>query len=163
MSLSGFVHQNPVWTTCGRPPSRLQKRNFTSIPRTRRARSPQRVALPNQKTQLYQHSAHSTRTISAEGSHFESVFQKHWACHEIIPRGHTKCCIGHATSSSGSGPKNDKNASLLRNRALRPQTIASMVRIHCACHVTRSPSNKVHKTRRLPGFSQSAPFLAPAS
>ena len=44
-----------------------QKRNFTCIPRTRHARSPQRVALRNQKTQFHLHSAHSTRTISAEG------------------------------------------------------------------------------------------------
>ena len=44
-----------------------QKRNFTCIPRTRHARSPQRVALRNQKSQLYQHFARWTRTISVEG------------------------------------------------------------------------------------------------
>ena len=44
----------------------IRNRNFTSIPRTRHAGSPQRVALRNQKSQLYQHSAHSTRRISAE-------------------------------------------------------------------------------------------------
>ena len=45
----------------------LRNRNFTCIPRTRHARSPQRVALRNPKTQFHLHSAHSTRTISAEG------------------------------------------------------------------------------------------------
>ena len=45
----------------------IQKRNFTCIPRTRHARSPQRVALRNPKSQFHLHSAHSTRTISAEG------------------------------------------------------------------------------------------------
>ena len=44
-----------------------KKSNFTCIPRTRHARSPQRVALGNQKTQFHLHSAHLTRTISAEG------------------------------------------------------------------------------------------------
>ena len=45
----------------------IQNRNFTCIPRTRHARSPQRVALRNPKTQFHLHSTHSTRTISAEG------------------------------------------------------------------------------------------------
>ena len=45
----------------------IRNRNFTCIPRTRHARSPQRVALRNQKTQFHLHSAHSTCTISAEG------------------------------------------------------------------------------------------------
>ena len=45
----------------------IRNRNFTCIPRTRHARSPQKVALRNPKTQFHLHSAHSTRTISAEG------------------------------------------------------------------------------------------------
>ena len=45
----------------------IRNRNFTCIPRTRHARSPQRVALRNPKSQFHLHSAHSTRTISAEG------------------------------------------------------------------------------------------------
>ena len=45
----------------------IKKRNFTCILRTRHARSPQKVALRNPKTQFHLHSAHSTRTISAEG------------------------------------------------------------------------------------------------
>ena len=45
----------------------IQKRNFICIPRTRHARSPQRVALRNPKSQFHLHSAHLTRTISAEG------------------------------------------------------------------------------------------------
>ena len=50
----------------------IRNRNFTRIPRTWHARSPQRVALRNQKSQLYLHSAHSTRTISAEGCTLKS-------------------------------------------------------------------------------------------
>ena len=85
--------------------------NFTSISRGGHARSPQKVALRNQKSQFYLHSARSTRTISAEGctskskntispafraldthdvrrrftyrSHASEVY---WACHEIMTR-----------------------------------------------------------------------------
>ena len=45
----------------------IRNRNFTYIPHTRHARSPQRVALRNQKAQFHLHSAYLTRTISAEG------------------------------------------------------------------------------------------------
>ena len=45
----------------------IRNRNFTCLPCTRHARSPQRVALRNPKSQFHLHSAHSTRTISAEG------------------------------------------------------------------------------------------------
>ena len=45
----------------------IRNRTFTSISRDGHARSPQRVALRNQKTQFHLHSAHSTHTISTEG------------------------------------------------------------------------------------------------
>ena len=45
----------------------IRNRNFICIPRTRHARSPQKVPLRTPKTQFHLHSAHSTRTISAEG------------------------------------------------------------------------------------------------
>ena len=90
----------------------IKKRNFTCIPRTPHARSPQKVTLRNQKTQFHLHSTHSTRTISAEGSHFETMLQKYCACHEIMSRGHTKCCIGHANASPSLSCK---NATSLRN------------------------------------------------
>ena len=45
----------------------IRNRNFICIPRTRHARSPQRVPLRTPKSQFHLHSAHSTRTISAEG------------------------------------------------------------------------------------------------
>ena len=45
----------------------IRNLNFTCVPRFRHARSPQRVALRNPKSQFHLHSAHSTRTISAEG------------------------------------------------------------------------------------------------
>ena len=67
ISLSGSLHQDLCRTTCRRLPSRLHKRNFISIPRDGHAPSPQRVTLGNQKSQLYQHFARWTRTISAEG------------------------------------------------------------------------------------------------
>ena len=55
----------------------------------------------------------STRTtISAEGSHFEAMLQKYCACHEIMSRGHTKCCTGYAKASASSS---SKNATPLRN------------------------------------------------
>ena len=44
----------------------------------------------------------------------ENIFEKYCACHEIMTRGHTKCCTGHAKTSSSS---NSKNATLLKNRA----------------------------------------------
>ena len=134
----------------------IQKRNFTCIPRTRHARSPQKVALRNPKTQFHLHSAHSTRTISAEGSHFETMLQKYCACHKIVTRGHTKCCTGHAKASSSSS---SKNATPLRNWALRPQNLGSMVRIPCACHVKHNPSNDT----RLPTFWQRPRNTAPAT
>ena len=134
----------------------IRNRNFTCIPRTRHARSPQTVALRNQKRQFHLHSAHSTRAISAEGSHFETILQKYCACHEIMTRGHTKCCTGHAKTSSSSS---SKNATPLRNWALRPQNIGSMVRIPCACHVKRNPSNDT----RLPTFWQRPRNTAPAT
>ena len=141
----------------------IRNRNFTSISRDGHTRSPQKVALRNQKSQLYQHfarwthtisaegctsqseiatlpaframdthdprkgmrfeakktrlhqHAHSTRTISAEGSHVETMLQKYCACHEIMSRGHTKCRAGHAKASPSSS---SKNATSLRNRAL---------------------------------------------
>ena len=42
--------------------------DFTCIPRTRHARSPQRPTCGPSETQFHLHSAHSTRTIPAEGS-----------------------------------------------------------------------------------------------
>ena len=45
----------------------IRNRNFTRIPRTWHARSPQRVALRNPNSQFHLHSVHSTRTISTEG------------------------------------------------------------------------------------------------
>ena len=145
MSASGSCR-----TSCARSVYEIRNRNFTSISRDGHARSPQRVALRNpksqfhlhsahstrtisaegctskpknaispafraldtqrvalrnQKTEFHLHSAHSTRTISAEGSHFETMLQKYCACHEIMSRGHTKCCTGHANASSSSSSK----------------------------------------------------------
>ena len=156
MSASGFCR-----TSCARSLYEIRNRNFTSISRDGHARSPQRVALRNPKSQFHLHSAHltrtisaegctskpqktispafraldthdlrralhfeikkikfhlhsahSTRTISAEGSHFETMLQKYCACHEIMSRGHTKCCTGHANASPSSSCK---NATPLRN------------------------------------------------
>ena len=90
----------------------IRNRNFTCIPCHRHARSLQTVALRNQKSQLCLHSVQSTRTISAEGSHVETMLQKYCACHEIMSRGHTKCCTGHAKASPSSS---SKNATPLRN------------------------------------------------
>ena len=66
ISLSGSLHQDLCRTTCRRPPSRLHKRNFTNIPCDGHAPSPQRVALRSQKSQLYQHFARWTHTMSAD-------------------------------------------------------------------------------------------------
>ena len=156
ISLSGCLHQDSVG-----PRTSYRNRNFTSISRDGHALSPQRVALRNRKsqfhlhsahltrtisaegctskpkkaispafraldthdlrrglhfeikkTQFHLHSAHSTRTISAEGSRFKTMLQKYCACHEIMSRGHTKCCTGHAKASSSSS---SKSATPLRN------------------------------------------------
>ena len=120
ISLSGCLQQDPVGPLVPpvqdlsfrirRLPSRLHKRNFTSVP------SPQRVTLGNQKLQLYQHFARWMHTISAEGCTSKSeittlpafralCFRMYCACREIMSRGHTKCCIGHAEASPSSVPK----------------------------------------------------------
>ena len=104
----------------------IRNRNFTSISCDGHARSPQRVALRNQKSQLYLHSVPSTRTISAEGCtsksenatlpisaegpHFETMLQKSCGGKEIMSRGHTKCCTAKTSPSSSS-----KNATPVRN------------------------------------------------
>ena len=62
ISLSGCLHQDSVG-----PRTSYRNRNFTSISRDGHALSPQRVALRNRKSQFHLHSAHLTRTISAEG------------------------------------------------------------------------------------------------
>ena len=158
----------------------IRNRNFNSISGDGHARSPQKVKLRNQTWQLYLHSVRSTCTISAEvcasksenatapafraldtrdlrkGSSFETMLQKYCACHEIISRGHTKCCTGNAKESSSWS---SKNAAALRNWALRPQNIGSMVRIPCACQVKRNPSNDA----RLPPFWQRPRNTAPAT
>ena len=54
-------------TSCARSLYDIRNRNFTSISHDGHARSPQRVALRNPKSQFHLHSAHLTRTISAEG------------------------------------------------------------------------------------------------
>ena len=59
ISLSGCLHQDSVGP-------RTSYRN-RSISRDGHALSPQRVALRNRKSQFHLHSAHLTRTISAEG------------------------------------------------------------------------------------------------
>ena len=128
----------------------IRNRNFTCIPCHQHARFPQRVVLRNQKSQLYLHSVPSTRTISAEGSLFETMLQKYCACHEIMSRGHTKCCTGHAIASSSSSsknatpfrhvecnPSNDKRLPPFwqRPRNTAPATIFTTCPILCTCHV----------------------------
>ena len=66
ISLSGCLHQDSVGPRA-RSLYEIRNRNFTSISRDGHARSPQRVALRNPKSQFHLHSAHLTRTISAEG------------------------------------------------------------------------------------------------
>ena len=56
-----------------------------AIPCHRHARSPQRVALRNQKAQLHLHSAHATRTISAKGL---PTFRNHASEVLRLPRHH---------------------------------------------------------------------------
>ena len=115
----------------------IKKRNCTSIPGDQHARSPQKAApLRNQKTQLYQHSAHPTCTISAKGSSLKTILQ-HTACHEMMTRNHTKYCTGHTTC---------KNMFKLKT-----------VRIPCACHAKLNPS---HDTR-LPTLWQRPRNAAP--
>ena len=62
MSASGFSR-----TSCAQSLFEIRNRHFTSISRDGHARSPLRVALRNPKSQFHLHSAHLTRTISAEG------------------------------------------------------------------------------------------------
>ena len=54
-------------TFCAKSLYEIRNCNFTSISRYGHARSPQRVALRNPKSQFHLHSARLTRTISAEG------------------------------------------------------------------------------------------------
>ena len=108
---------------------KIQTHIFTSIPCDQHARLRKFT-----KTPFYQHSTRYIPTIFAEGSNFESMLQKY----RPKKRGSTKCCPGHAKSSSSSS---SKSATLLRNRALRPENMTSMVQIHCACHIKCNPSS----------------------
>ena len=84
-----------------------------------------------------------------------NLFQKYCACHEIMTRGHTKCCTGHANWSSSSSAK---SATLLL------QNIGSTVRIPCACHVKRNPSNEAAANVLATSTKYCAcHFLAPAT
>ena len=75
-------------------------------------------------------------------------------------RGHTKCCTGHAKSSSSSS---SQNATLLRDRALRPQNIASTAPAHCASHDFHKVSDPWHLLRKLAfQTSKRDDFIAPA-
>ena len=136
----------------------IKNRNFTCIPCHRRVRSPQGVALRNRKTQLYLHSAHSTRTISAESSHVDTMLQKYIL---RLPRNHEPRSYEMLHWPRNSIPKLKFRiyATLLRNWALWPQNIGSMVRIPGACHVKRNPSNDT----RLPTFWQRPRNIAPAT
>ena len=109
------------------------------------ARLPPKLKIRTSKTSVLCETSSKTKDPNFQNERFlrdfhenGNMFRKYCACHEIMTRGHTKCCTGHANCSSSSS---FKNVTLLRNRALRPQNIASMVRIPCACHVKRNPSN----------------------
>ena len=65
MSASGSSRTCRI--SCARSLYEIRHRNFTSISRDGHARSPQTVALRNPKSQFHLHSAHLTRTISAQG------------------------------------------------------------------------------------------------
>ena len=106
------------------------------------ARSPQRVGLGNHTTQLYQHSVRSRAEVLRRP--------------RIMTRSRAKCCTGHVKASSSSS---FKTATLLRNRAPRLPNIASMARVHCACHAKRSPSNDT----RVPTFWPPPRNTAPAT
>ena len=108
------------------------------------------------KTTQRPHSAHSTRTISAKGSHFETRLRKYCACHDIMSRGHTKRCTGHAKASI---LKFKFQKCSLCQEALRPQNMESMVRIPCACHGKCIPLNDTH----LPTFWHRPHNTAPAT
>ena len=127
------------------------------------ARLPPKLKIRTSKTSVLCETSSKTKDPNFQNERFlrdfhenGNMFRKYCACHEIMTRGHTKCCTGHANCSSSSS---FKNVTLLRNRALRPQNIASMVRIPCACHVKRNPSNDT----RLPTFWQRPQNTAPAT
>ena len=127
------------------------------------ARLPGKLKLRSSKTSVLCETSSKTEDPELQNERFlrdfhenGNMFRKYCACHEIMTWGHTKCCTGHANWSSSS---RSKNATLLRNRALRPQNVASMVRIPCARHVKRNPSNDT----RLPTFWQRPQNTAPAT
>ena len=70
--------------------SKSKKHNFKyqHFARWPRAISADGCASKSEITQLYLHCAHLTRTISAEGSHSETMLQKYCASHEIMSGGH---------------------------------------------------------------------------
>ena len=123
ISLSGSLHQDVCRTTCRRLGSKLHKRNFTSIPRDRHAPSPQKVTHGNQKSQLYQHFARWTRTISAEGCTMKSEI----ATYQPFARWTRTISAEGCTSKS-------KFATLPAFRAAEGSHFETMLQKYCACH-----------------------------
>ena len=147
--------------------------NFTSILLDGCTRSPQRVALGNWKCEnhLHQHVAQSTRTIPTEGCPSKSdsatlpafrALHVH-DLHRGLPFQNHVSGVLHLTHDSKSYEMlhwSRKSILKLKNcNPSRPPNIASMVRIHCACHVKSNPS---HDTR-LPTFWQRPQNTAPAT
>ena len=123
----------------------IRKRNLTCIPRTRRTRSPQRVARRNQTTQLYLHSAHSTRTISAKGCTWKSENATLPAfcamdTHDLrLPR-KTQSFEWHT-----------------------PANVLATSTKYCACHDFHNVPDSLHLPRKLTFLTSTAEdFLAPA-
>ena len=174
MSASGSCR-----TSCARSLNTIRNRNFTSISSDGHARSPQRFALRNQKSQLYQHFARWTHTISAEGCiskrknaispAFRALdthdlrrgftFRNHASEVLRLPRNHEPRSyeMPHWPRKSILKLKFQKcNPS----QELSPLTSkCRMVRIPCACHVKHNPSNDT----RLPTFWQRPRNTAPAT
>ena len=147
-------------TSCARSLYDIRNRNFTSISHDGHARSPQRVALRNPKSQFHLHSAHLTRTISAEGCTSKSknaispafraldthdlrrrfTFRNHASEVLRLPRNHEPRSyemLHWPRKRIKRNPSNDTHLPTFwqRPRNIVPATIFTMCPIPCTCHV----------------------------
>ena len=122
-----------------------------------------RRELKSENATLYPHFARRTPTISAKGLSFETMLQKYGACHDIMSRGHAKCCTGHAKSSSSSSSKNATSLSGIEPVDLYQRFIVATSTKHCTCHDFHNVPDFLHLPRRLMFLTSTAEdFLAPA-
>ena len=147
----------------------IRNRNFTSISRDGHARSPQRVALWNQKAQLYMHSVRWTRTIPAEGctsSKSENTTLRAFraiGAHDLRRRLHfeirTQLYLRSARSTRTISAEGSHFETMLQKHGACHEIMSQC----CTGHAkTSSTPDSLHLPRKLTFLASTFGFLAPA-